>query len=153
LLKIIGDKQMTNNPFKDIEKYFLGFNSVVKQMEDIQKYNPINKFPTFNIKKKKDSESTYILELLVAGYSANELEVKLDGDILYITGNLNNDNDTETDDELIWGGMKGNFQRTWRLTDDLEVKGTELSNGVLKIFLDHQAEIAKQIKNFEIKAS
>ena len=135
--------------FKDFDKYFIGFDKVLEQAELAHKYNPITKFPTFNIKKKKGSDNEYVIELFVAGYGETDIEVKLDGDTLIVSGESSSD--TDGWEAEYQGAMLSGFERSFNLADNFKVDNVELANGILKIFLDYQVEACKNIKKFEIK--
>ena len=67
-----------NDLFKDFNKFYIGFddqfNRLAKLHDDIPKN--VSNYPPYNIKKVDDNN--YILELAVAGFSKEEIEVTLE---------------------------------------------------------------------------
>jgi molecular chaperone IbpA len=133
--------------FKDFDKYFVGFDDQFYKMQklhdDLTKNIP--NYPPYNIKKVADNR--YVIELAVAGFSKQELEIELAEDKLIVKGNTVEDNST---DWLYKGIATRNFTRTFALNDQVEVKGAEVINGLLKIFLERIIPEHKKPKKIEI---
>lgn len=130
--------------FKDFDKYFVGFNDHVDRLsklgEEVAKNLP--SYPPYNV--KKTGENSYVVELAVAGFAKTEIDIELDGDKLVIKGSTSED---ESENDYIFKGIANRaFTRTFSLMDSIEVKNAELLNGMLKVYLEGQQEIAKKIK-------
>jgi molecular chaperone IbpA len=72
-----------NNLPKDFDKFFVGFddqfNRLSKMHDDLTKAIP--NYPPYNIKKTGDN--TYVIELAVAGFAKQDIEIELaDGKII-----------------------------------------------------------------------
>lgn len=133
---------MPANAFTDWDKFFVGFdehfNTLTKQFAEVSKNLPT--YPPVNIRKSGDN--TYVVELAVAGFSKNDIEIEMDGDRLAIRGKTQDD----SDDNYILKGIAGRaFTRTFQLLDNLEVKNASLVNGMLKITLDGMIETQKKL--------
>ena len=133
---------MPSNAFTDWDKFFVGFdehfNTLTKQFAEVSKNLPT--YPPVNIRKSGDN--TYVVELAVAGFSKNDIEIEMDGDRLVIRGKTQDD----SDDNYILKGIAGRaFTRTFQLLDNLEVKNASLVNGMLKITLDGMIETQKKL--------
>jgi len=63
--------------FKDVGKFFVGFdeqfNRLAKIHDDMSKNIP--NYPPYNIKKTGDN--TYVIEVAVAGFSKQDIEIEL----------------------------------------------------------------------------
>jgi molecular chaperone IbpA len=125
---------MLHPQFKDFDKFFVGFddqfNRLAKMHDDLTKNVP--NYPPFNI--KKTSENKYVVEMAVAGFTKQELEIEFADDKLIVKGKANEDNTA-----LEWlhkGIATRNFTHTFALNDQVEIKGAELINGMLKIALE-----------------
>ena len=120
--------------FKDFDKFYVGFddqfNKLAKLHDDITKNIP--NYPPYNIKKVEDNK--YIVEIAVAGFSKSEIEVEFADDKLIVRGNAKDD--SQGGDYLFKGIAARNFTRTFALNDQIEIKGADLVNGMLKIALE-----------------
>ena len=115
-------------PFR---RHTVGFDNVFELMDrflDGQAVN--NNYPPYNI--YKNGESNYSIELAIAGFGEDEVEVKYADNTLTITGNKEEKGDT---DVLHRGIANRNFTRTFNIADDVIVNGGSLKNGVLSIEL------------------
>jgi molecular chaperone IbpA len=134
--------QLVPTLFKDFDKYFVGFDDHVNRLqklgEEVAKNIP--NYPPYNI--KKTGENSYVVELACAGFGKSEIDIELDGDKLVIRGNTSED----TTDYIVKGIANRAFTRTFSLMDNIEVKNAELINGMLKVYLEGQHQLAKKIK-------
>lgn len=129
---------------KDASKSFIGFDSMFRDMIETQK-KVIPNFPPYNIKKLDDTR--YTIELAVAGFGKQDLEITLDDDRLVIAGSANNKEDSAT---YLYNGLAQRaFTRTFFINDLFEVRGAKLVNGVLKVVLEKLAD-TKTAKVIEI---
>ena len=128
--------------FKDFDKFFVGFDDHVTRLQKLgsEVAKNIPNYPPYNI--KKTGENSYVVELACAGFGKTEIDIELDGDKLVISGNTTED----TNDYIVKGIANRAFTRTFSLMDNIEVKNAELINGMLKVYLEGQHQLAKKIK-------
>lgn len=135
--------------FKDLDKFFVGFdeqfNRIAKMHDDMTKNIP--NYPPYNIKKTGDS--TYVIEMAVAGFAKQDIEIELADGKMVIKGNVADD--AENDNFLFKGIASRNFTRTFALEDQVEVKDAEMINGMLKVFLERIIPEHKKPKKIEVK--
>jgi len=133
---------------KDFDKFYVGFddqfNKLAKIHDDLTKNIP--NYPPYNI--KKTDENKYVIEIAVAGFSKSEIEVEFADDKLIVKGNAQEDNDAA--DWLYKGIAARNFTRTFALNDQIEIKGADLVNGMLKIALERIIPEHKKAKKIEV---
>jgi molecular chaperone IbpA len=119
--------------FKDFDKFYVGFddqyNRLAKMHDDITKNVP--NYPPYNI--KKTGENTYLIEIAVAGFGTQDIEIELNDGKLIVSGNAKSD---ESEGFLFKGIANRAFSRTFALNDQIEVKNAEMFNGMLKVFLE-----------------
>jgi molecular chaperone IbpA len=134
--------------FKDLDKFYVGFDDqfqrLAKLHDDMSKNIP--NYPPYNIKKVEDNR--YVIEVAVAGFSKSELEIEFEDDKLIVRGNSK-----ESDSEYDWlykGIATRNFTRTFALNDQIEIKGADLINGMLKIALERIIPEHKKPKKIDI---
>jgi molecular chaperone IbpA len=134
--------------FKDFDKFYVGFDDqfqkLAKLHDDMTKNIP--NYPPYNIKKV--DENVYVIEVAVAGFSKSELEIEFADDKLIVRGNAQ-DNDLGYD-WLYRGIAARNFTRTFALNDQIEIKGADLVNGMLKIALERIIPEHKKPKKIDI---
>jgi molecular chaperone IbpA len=134
---------------KDFDKFFVGFdeqfNRMSKLHDDMAKHIP--NYPPYNIKKVSDT--TYVIELAVAGFAKQDIEIELADGKMVVKGNIAND-EADTDSFLFKGIANRAFTRSFVLDDQIEVKNAEMMNGMLKVFLERIIPEHKKPKKVEI---
>jgi len=129
---------------KNVAPFFVGFDRLFNQLDTFTKAMPTG-FPPYNIRKVDDNK--YMVELAVAGFSKSDIEIELDGDVLRITGRINDDNDS-----YLYKGISNRaFTRTFNVAETVEVKDATLVNGMLKVFLENIIPESKKPKKIEVK--
>jgi len=137
---------------KDFDKFFIGFDDQLSQMQklhdDIAKNIP--NYPPYNI--VKNSDNSYTIEIAVAGFGQQDIDVEMDGGKLVVRGKLQTAEDPIEDQFLFKGIAQRAFTRTFALNDEIEVKDAEIFNGMLKIALERFVPEAKQPKKVPVKS-
>jgi molecular chaperone IbpA len=136
---------------KDFDKFFVGFddqfNRISKMHDDLTKAIP--NYPPYNIKKTGDN--TYVIELAVAGFAKQDIEIELADGKMLIKGNVENG---EAEENFLFRGIANRaFTRTFALEDTVEVKDAAMMNGMLKVFLEKIIPEHKKPKKIEVKDS
>jgi molecular chaperone IbpA len=135
------------NPFAQFESifndpFFLGFNDQFVRWEQNKKTT--SQFPPYNV--KKIDEDNYIIELAVAGYDREDLDIKVDKDTLIIKSERENEDKAD----YLHKGIAGrNFTQTFTLGEYMVVKSALLENGMLTIKIER--EIPEEAKPRQIK--
>ena len=118
----------------DLGRFFVGYDKVLDKLATIadQSAKLIQNYPPFNIKKV--DQNKYAIEIALAGFSKQDVQIELDGAKLVITGNVESKN---AEDTFIFKGISNKaFTREFTLADNVEIQGAEFVNGMLKIWLD-----------------
>lgn len=144
--------------FKDFDRFFVGFDKVVEKMASVadQTAKLATNYPPYNLKKV--DENKYIIEMAVAGFGRQDLEIEIVDDTLIIKGNVKSGEPAEQDSKGEWtwphvlyqGLAMRPFTRTFNLADNVEIRGASLLNGVLKIALEAIIPEHKKPKKIEI---
>ena len=142
--------QVFTDQFKDFDKFFVGFDDqftrLQKMHDDLTKNIP--NYPPYNIKKIDDTH--YVIEIAVAGFGQNEIDIEIDGGKLVVKGNVTS---TEPDENFLFKGIAARaFTRAFALNDQVEVKDAELFNGMLKIALERMIPEEKKPKKVPVKS-
>lgn len=143
------NKLFNLDALKDFDKVFIGFddtyNRFAKMHDDIAKSIP--NYPPYNIRKTGDN--TYSIEIAVAGFAKQDIEIEIEGGKLIVKGNVASQD--EQDNFLFKGIATRAFTRAFALDDQIEVKDAEIFNGMLKIFLERIIPEHKKPKKIEVK--
>ena len=103
-------------------------------------------YPPYNIVKASDTE--YTIELAVAGFSEDELEVTLDGNKLSVIGKVTSTRETE---KFLYRGIANrNFTHNFTIADNVEVSNVTLEDGMLVISLEKNVPDEEKPKKFSI---
>jgi len=136
----------TNVSFGPIWPQSIGFESILKEVEDLLA-SPVNQsFPPHNIIKVDDYQ--YIVELAIAGFNKQEVTITLKDSILEIKGQKNPE-DPEVQ-YLHKGIGTRSFIKTIKLADTVEVRGADFKDGILRVALENVIPESKKPRTIEI---
>ncbi len=128
-----------------LAKQLIGFDTVLDRIREAAETMPkIPTYPPYNIKKLDDEH--FVIEMAVAGFGKQNLDIELKEDTLTITGNL----ESEDRDYIYQGIANRAFTRQFTLADTVVVKNAELVNGLLKIALERYIPEEKKAKKIDI---
>jgi len=103
-------------------------------------------YPPYNIAKLDDSH--YVIEVAVAGFKQDEIDVELKDGVLNVKGERAK---AETEIEYLHKGISArNFTRIFNLAENVEVRAATVTNGVLAIALEHVVPEEKKAKKIAI---
>ena len=108
--------------------YGIGFDEAFNRLEAIAGGG--SNYPPYNVINGDDGKT--ILEVAVAGFSDEDLEVETERNVLTIKGK-------RSDDKEVRYAHKGisnkSFARNWQLADNVEVEDVKYHNGLLTVTL------------------
>ena len=138
--------------FNQLRPVTIGFDNVFDHFErmfdDDVFRAPMANFPPYNIVKTGDF--TYDVELALAGYSKEDITVDYADNILSVKSVKAES--TDTDESILQRGIaKRYFSKSFTIAEDVEVKGAELKDGLLKVSLERIIPEAKKPRSIEIK--
>lgn len=116
-----------------IHRFAVGFDRMFDELARTAGTLNSSNYPPYNIVRVNENE--YEIEVAVAGFSENELDVEMQNGELVVKGS------SETPDHragnYLHQGIAGrDFVRTFALADNVEVKGAIVKNGILTIRLE-----------------
>ena len=147
-----------DHTFSDLakfDKFFVGSDKFLSKVQETAQYlaNTAGSagYPPFNLKKTDDN--VYVIEMAVAGFGKQDIELTLEDNKLKIAGQTTLD--TLTDDgvnvDYLHKGISDRpFQRTFTLADNVVVNNAKMVNGLLKIWLEHIIPEDKKPKKIDI---
>lgn len=134
-----------NEPFSfnttNFDKFFVGADRMLKALSNVNEAytKAIPNYPPYNI--VKNDENNYTIEMAVAGFGKQNIDIEIANNKLIIKGGLTTENmadETVNPVNYLWKGISDRyFTRTFALADSIEVKNAELVNGMLKVFLEN----------------
>ena len=148
---------MTNKAlsiFNQLRPVTIGYDNVFdhfeRMFEDDFRGLSVPNFPPYNI--VKTGSNTYDVELALAGYSKKDIDVSLEDSVLTIKSIKEDKEDKDEDGDTIYKGIaKRYFSKSFTIADDVEVKGAELKDGLLKVSLEKIIPESKKPRTIEVK--
>ena len=122
---------MTSNTITFPRGAFVGFDHIFNDLEKMAQSHKKDHYPPHNVVKHNDDE--YLIELAVVGFKEDDIDVTYHDGILTIKG----DRDQRREQDLyVHKGISGRkFERSFRLSEFVEVSGADLQNGLPTIHL------------------
>ena len=147
---------MTNKAlsiFNQLRPVTVGFDNVFDHFErmiDDHNFNQMTatNFPPYNIVKTGDY--TYDVELALAGFSKDDIDVEYKDNMLTVKSK-EKAKDDDVNGMLHRGISKRWFAKAFTIADDVEVKGAELKDGLLKVSMERIIPEGKKARTIEVK--
>ena len=133
--------------FNQLTPYAVGFDRMFDQLNRYVDNNVTSTgFPPYNIQKGGDF--TYTIEMALAGFSKDDIEVEVTENTL----SVRSDKKDDTDEFTSYRGISyRKFDRKFTLADDIVVNGAKLENGMLTIELERIIPEEKKPRLIEVK--
>jgi len=142
---------MTNKAlsiFNQLRPLSVGFDDMFDHFESMFDVPTIN-YPPYNIVKTGDNK--FDIEVALAGFNKKDINVTSENNMLTIESKQD-EKSKDKDGEVIHKGIsKRYFKRSFTIADDVEVKGAELKDGLLKVSMEKIIPDAKKLKTITIK--
>jgi molecular chaperone IbpA len=127
---------------------FVGFDNLFNEIERlVEGAQPAPSFPPHNILKVNDNN--YVVELAVAGFGKDEIDIQLDDGNLIIKGEKK---DKEGLEYVYRGIATRAFTKKIRLMETIEVRGAEFKDGILRIGLENVIPDHKKPRKIQIES-
>jgi molecular chaperone IbpA len=149
---------MTKNQlsiFNQLRPVTVGFDNVFDHFERMFNddfFNvPTVNYPPYNI--VKTGVNTYNVEVALAGFSRDDVSVEFAEGILTIKSKDRTVSEKQdADSDIIHKGIsKRYFSKSFTISDDVEIKGAELKDGLLTVSLERIVPESKKARVIEIK--
>jgi molecular chaperone IbpA len=138
---------MTKVSFRPLWPSTIGFDRMFTELDSILNNTvEVQSFPPHNIIKLDDYR--YTVELAVAGFSEDEIEINLKEGLLEIKGQKKPD--TQEFEYLHKGIGTRAFTKTIRLADTVEVRGAHYKDGILRVGLENVIPEHKKPRKIDI---
>ena len=124
---------------------FLGFDHIFDQLENIHLHSK-DTYPPHNV--VKEEEMLYTLEMAVAGFKQEHIDIEVKDHILTIKGNRPARRDQN---KYVHKGISArNWVKSFRLSEYTEVNGADLTDGILTVGLEVVLPKEKQPRKISI---
>jgi len=110
---------------------FLGFDHIFDQLENIHLHSK-DTYPPHNV--VKEEEMQYTLEMAVAGFKQEHIDIEVKDHILTVSGNR--PQRREPSSYVHKGISARNWKKSFRLSEYTEVTGADLVDGILTVQLE-----------------
>lgn len=128
--------RFTNLDFGPITRFSVGFDEL---LHDLAKLGNAGQqeasYPPYNI--IKNSEDHYSIEVAVAGFDQSEIDVRVENNMLTITGSRSDKTEKVSEQSYIHRGIsRRDFNRMFTLGNYIEVRDAVIENGMLVVHLE-----------------
>ena len=128
------------------QKYSVGFDDLFYRLHSYGTGGVNESYPPYNI--VKESEVRWVIEIALAGWDKDEIEVSTESNVLLIKSKAaKNTNDTTYEHR---GVATRTFARGFNLSDDVEVGEVSYKNGMLSIPLQKIVPDHQKLKIYDI---
>lgn len=121
--------------FSPLYRNFVGFDRMANMIDAAasQAAKTNSSYPPYNVARL--SEDKFQIELAVAGFAAEDIEMETHKGVLTITGEQSSKAENDTAEYLHRGIAERGFERRFQLADHVRVSSAELHNGLLIVSL------------------
>jgi molecular chaperone IbpA len=135
--------------FHNINRYAIGFDQLMDHMVALQNNDVLsgNDYPPYDIVKTGEYE--YSIELAVAGFKKDELNIEVKDQYLTIKGDSSSRHSNE---EYIHKNIaRRSFIRRFSLAENVKVNEAKMEDGVLVVALTHDIPEEQKPKSITIQ--
>ena len=124
--------------------YTIGFDSFFNTLDSITGTD-VKGYPHYNIKKLDDNK--WSIELALAGFSKDDIEIEVKDNVMTINGELKEENN-----EYVYKGISSRkFSKSFTLAEFTECESAKMENGILSIVLEKNIPEDKKPQKVKIK--
>ena len=139
--------------FNSLRPFSIGFDDMFDQFESMLGNGSLavqSNYPPYNIRKA--GKDKYAIEVAVAGFNKNDVEVEFEDKLLTVRTKKVNKTVEKDGNEIIHKGIsQRSFSRSFTIADDVKVSGAELKDGLLTINCEKIVPEQKKKKLIPIK--
>jgi molecular chaperone IbpA len=136
----------SNFSVRDFNRFAVGFDRI---FDDLSRQVGVSKseisYPPYNIVKHSDTQ--YSIELAVAGFGIQDIEVQTQDRELVVRGTRGQE---ESREFLHRGIGLRNFERKFTLADHMQVRSAEIVNGLLVLNLELEVPESKRPRQIPV---
>jgi molecular chaperone IbpA len=137
--------------FSPFRRSTVGFDRLFDMLENSAFGQPQENYPPFDL--IKEGENQYRIQLAVAGFRPDEIDVTAQQNVLIVSGRKADESEEKGNDFVYRGIANRSFERRFALADHIQVKGADLKDGLLSIDLVREIPESMKPRKIEIGGS
>ena len=137
--------------FAPYRRSTVGFDRLFDMLENSSFGNGGENYPPFDLIKAGDND--YRIELAVAGFKPDEIDITAQQNVLLVTGRKKEEADDKGTNYVYRGIATRSFERRFALADHIQVRGADMKDGLLAIELKREIPEAMKPKKISIGGS
>ena len=134
--------------FAPYRRSTVGFDRLFDMLENSSFGQTQENYPPFDLIKAGENE--YRIELAVAGFKPQELDITAQQNVLVVLGHKSDQSNEKGDDYVYRGIANRSFERRFALADHIQVRGADLRDGLLSIELVREIPEAMKPRKISI---
>ncbi|MGB1532663.1 MAG: Hsp20 family protein [Acidimicrobiales bacterium] len=137
--------------FNKLRPVSVGFDSVFDHFESMfnDSHSLHTNYPPYDI--VKTDEHSYVIELAVAGFSKKDIAVTVENGVLTVESDREGNAESSGQEIIHRGISKRYFKKSFSISDDVEIRGAELKDGLLRISMEKIIPESRKRKEISIK--
>lgn len=135
--------------FSPLFRSSVGFDRVLNLLESASRVDATEGWPPYDI--IRTGEESYRISMAVAGFTANDLDIVHEPNLLVVSGKRSGD--TASEQYLHRGIATREFKRQFELADHVKVVGADLTNGLLVVDLEREVPESLKPRMIEIRTT
>jgi molecular chaperone IbpA len=145
------DKMRSAFDFAPFRRSTVGFDRLFDMLENNNFGQGQENYPPFDLIKLGDND--YRIELAVAGFKPDELDITAQQNVLIVTGRKKDEDEQKSNSYVYRGIATRSFERRFALADHIQVRGADMKDGLLSIELKREIPEAMKPKKINIGGS
>jgi molecular chaperone IbpA len=137
--------------FAPYRRSSVGFDRLFDMLENSSFGNGGENYPPFDL--IKTGENDYRIELAVAGFKADEIDITAQQNVLIVSGSKKEESETKGADYIYRGIANRSFERRFALADHIQVKGADMKDGMLSVELVREIPEAMKPRKISVGGS
>ena len=137
--------------FAPYRRSTIGFDRLFDMLENSSTGQGQENYPPFDLIKTGENE--YRIELAVAGFKPEEIDITAQQNVLLVSGRKSEENEQTGADYIYRGIANRSFERRFALADHIQVRGADLKDGLLQIELLREIPEAMKPRKIDIGGS
>ena len=119
--------------FSPFRRSSVGFDRLFDMLENSSLGTGAENYPPFDL--VKDGDNQYRIELAVAGFKPEEVDITAQQNVLIVSGRKSEETEKTGSDYIYRGIANRSFERRFALADHIQVRGADLKDGLLSVEL------------------
>lgn len=135
--------------FSPFRRSTVGFDRLFDMLENSSvNQGQQENYPPFDLVKQ--GENQYRIELAVAGFKPEEIDITAQQNVLIVSGGKSEESEQKGSDYIYRGIANRSFERRFALADHIQVRGADLKDGLLSIELVREIPEAMKPRKIDI---